>query len=111
MQIVKNNKTIRLFSLTGDNSEIVATDSQKNTVYLLAKKHGVTSPEEFGILLCNHFLQKYRHIKAASVYIEEYPWERMGFGKGPYKKLHNHAFVFSPVTLRYCSVTRERNGK
>ena len=28
--------------LKGDNSKIVATDSQKNTVYILAKKHGVS---------------------------------------------------------------------
>lgn len=27
----------------GDNSQIVATDSQKNTVYILAKKFGVSS--------------------------------------------------------------------
>ena len=28
--------------LKGDNSKIVATDSQKNTVYILAKKYGVS---------------------------------------------------------------------
>lgn len=26
----------------GDNSDIIATDSQKNTVYILAKQHGVS---------------------------------------------------------------------
>lgn len=29
--------------LGGDNSDVVATDSQKNTVYILAKRHGVRS--------------------------------------------------------------------
>lgn len=29
--------------LAGDNSDVVATDSQKNTVYILAKRHGVRS--------------------------------------------------------------------
>lgn len=28
--------------LQGDNSDIIATDSQKNTVYVLAKQHGVS---------------------------------------------------------------------
>ncbi|MPC76810.1 Uricase [Portunus trituberculatus] len=28
--------------LVGDNSDVVATDSQKNTVYILAKRHGVS---------------------------------------------------------------------
>ena len=27
----------------GDNSQIIATDSQKNTVYILAKQNGVSS--------------------------------------------------------------------
>ena len=27
--------------IAGDNSDIIATDSQKNTVYILAKQHGV----------------------------------------------------------------------
>lgn len=93
----------------GDNSDIVATDSQKNTIYLLAKKHGIKSPEDFGIVLCNHFLEQYTHIKAVSVQIEEYPWDRIGYGEGPFKKLHNHAFVMTPIALRYCSVTKDRN--
>ena len=29
--------------LQGDNSDIIATDSQKNTVYILAKQNGVCS--------------------------------------------------------------------
>lgn len=97
--------------LQGDNSDIVATDSQKNTVYLLARKHGLKSPEEFGILLCNHFLTKYSHVNEVSIHIEEYPWSRMGFGKGPYQALHNHAFVFTPTATRYCDVTQKRSGK
>lgn len=28
--------------LTGDNKDIIATDTQKNTVYILAKKYGVS---------------------------------------------------------------------
>ena len=43
----------------GDNSHIIATDTQKNTIYVLAKQHGITSPEEFGLLLVNHFISKY----------------------------------------------------
>ena len=31
----------------GDNSQVVATDTQKNTVYAFAKEHGVHSPEQF----------------------------------------------------------------
>jgi urate oxidase len=48
--------------LQGDNSDIIATDSQKNTVYVLAKKFGVKSPEDFATILCNHFLSTYSHV-------------------------------------------------
>ncbi|XP_055639743.1 uricase [Toxorhynchites rutilus septentrionalis] len=94
--------------LQGDNSDIVATDSQKNTVYLLAQKHGLKSPEEFGILLCRHFLTKYSHVNEVSIHIDEYPWSRMSFGKGPYQDQHNHAFVFTPTASRYCDVNQKR---
>ena len=43
----------------GDNSDIIATDTQKNTIHVLAKQHGIASPEEFGLLLVTHFISKY----------------------------------------------------
>jgi urate oxidase len=93
--------------IDGDNSDIIATDSQKNTVYLLAKKHGVTCPETFALLLAQHFIQTYSHVLKARVYIEQYPWQRMTVDGKP----HNHAFVFSPVATRFCTVHLGRNGK
>lgn len=92
--------------LIGDNRDIIATDSQKNTVYLLAKKYGVTSPEEFGILICSHFLDTYKHVEEVNVNVEEYPWTRHHVNGVP----HNHAFILSPVATRYCQVTQLRNG-
>ncbi|EFA79295.1 urate oxidase [Heterostelium album PN500] len=37
--------------LTGNNERVVATDSIKNTVYLLAQKENFKSAEDFGIIL------------------------------------------------------------
>ena len=90
----------------GNNRDIIATDSQKNTVYLLAKKYGVKSPEEFGILLCAHFLYTYGHVEEVHVNVIEYPWERHQVDGVP----HNHAFVFTPTALRHCQVGQLRNG-
>lgn len=42
--------------LSGDNSAALPTDSQKNTVYAFARKHGIASPEEFALLLARHFV-------------------------------------------------------
>lgn len=98
--------------LQGDNSDIVATDSQKNTVYVLAKKHGVKSPEEFAILLCNHFLATYSHVTKAAVTVEEVMWNRVSYGEHADKqKLHNHAFIHTPICTRFSTVTLKRGGE
>lgn len=93
--------------LDGDNKDIIATDSQRNTVYVLAKKHGVKTPEEFALLICNHFLYVYPHVEEVTVSVEEYPWERLQVDG----RAHNHAFIFSPTAVRFCTVNVRRNGK
>lgn len=91
--------------LVGDNKDIIATDTQKNTVYVLAKKYGVKSPEDFALIVCGHFLYTYRHVEEVSVLVEECPWERLQIDEQP----HNHAFVFSPSAFRFCTVKQQRN--
>lgn len=92
--------------LVGDNSDIVATDSQKNTVYLLAKKHGVTCPEQLALILVRHFLDTYSFVEKARVYIEQSPWQRIDMDG----KQHRHAFIYNPVATRFCTVRLARNG-
>ncbi|MDP9796461.1 urate oxidase [Catenuloplanes nepalensis] len=64
--------------LTGDNANVLPTDTQKNTVYAFAKQHGIASPEAFGLLLARHFTASQETITGARVEIEEYPWNRLG---------------------------------
>lgn len=98
--------------LQGDNSDIIATDSQKNTVYVLAKKHGVKSPEDFAILLCEHFLSTYSHVTKAVASVEEQMWNRISYGEhANNQKLHNHAFIHTPVCTRFTTVTFNRGGE
>lgn len=91
--------------LEGVNKDIIATDSQKNTVYVLAKKHGIRTPEEFGLLLCSHFLYTYKHVDEVEAIIEQYPWERL---RSDGQK-HNHAFVMSPSAVRTATVIQKRH--
>jgi urate oxidase len=63
--------------LTGDNTKVLTTDAQKNTVYALAKRHGVGAIERFGLLLAGHFLGTCPYISHARVAVEEYAWERI----------------------------------
>ncbi|KAJ4826839.1 Uricase-2 isozyme 2 [Turnera subulata] len=61
-----------------DNSDIVATDTIKNTVYVKAKEcTEQLSAEKFAVLLGTHFTSFYKQVTAAIVNIVEKPWERV----------------------------------
>merc|ERR1739844_81481 len=89
----------------GDNSDIIATDTQKNTVYILAKQFGISSLEEFGLILANHFLSKYPWLVSARISLSAHPWQRITDTSG---RPHNHAFVSTPVSVRVASVVLTR---
>jgi len=61
--------------LEGDNSAVLATDTQKNTVYAFAKEHGVGTPEAFAGLLARHFVGG--AITRARVEVREVAWTRL----------------------------------
>ncbi|GGP47634.1 factor-independent urate hydroxylase [Saccharothrix coeruleofusca] len=71
--------------LTGDNSEVLATDTQKNTVYAFAEQAPVGEIEDFALRLARHFVGAGRAITGARVRVDEHPWSRIG-GNG-------HSFV------------------
>jgi len=62
--------------LTGDNSGVLPTDTQKNTVYAFARD-GVGEPEEFGLRLARHFVETAPTITKARVHLALYRWERL----------------------------------
>ena len=55
----------------GDNSMVIPTDTQKNTVYALAKKHNFDSIEQFAKILAKHFVDNFSHVTSATVSISE----------------------------------------
>ncbi|KAI3832555.1 hypothetical protein MKW98_002101 [Papaver atlanticum] len=72
-----------------DNSDIVATDTMKNTVYAKAKECSeLLSVEEFAIELGKHFTTLYPQVTTAIINIVEKPWERVSVGGQP----HQHGF-------------------
>ncbi|KAJ2716348.1 hypothetical protein H4R19_000700 [Coemansia spiralis] len=75
----------------GDNRLVVATDSQKNTVYYLAKTlpaATVMVPEAFAVEIASFMVNKYAHVTSCQVKITTKPWERMQF----VGKAHPHSF-------------------
>ncbi|PON70257.1 Uricase [Parasponia andersonii] len=72
-----------------DNSDIVATDTMKNTVYAKAKEcTEQLSVEDFAVLLAKHFTSYYQQVYTAIVKIVEKPWERISVDGQP----HEHGF-------------------
>ncbi len=72
-----------------DNRLVVATDSMKNTVNVLAKNKLGSENEEFGILLAEHFLKTYPQVKRVEIGLSERCWSRIQAGGKP----HAHSFV------------------
>jgi urate oxidase len=86
--------------LTGDNSHVLPTDSQKNTVYAFARQHGIGQIEEFGLLLARHFVDSQPTIHRARVHIEQYGWVRAG----------PHSFIRTGMETRTATVTYDGAG-
>jgi urate oxidase len=57
----------------GDNSLVVATDTMKNTCYVLAKDHLGSALEEYGWALAEHFLG-FAQVTRATAWLTERPW-------------------------------------
>jgi urate oxidase len=78
--------------LTGDNSGVLPTDTQKNTVYAFARD-GVGEIEDFGLRLARHFVDTTPTIGKARVHLEQYRWERLtvGFPDDPQPAHHSFA--------------------
>jgi urate oxidase len=81
--------------LEGDNSAVLATDTQKNTVYAFAREYPVGTPEEFAARLARHFLGG--PITRARVEVAEVPWAR----------LSDHAFAQSDRATRIAVAVAE----
>ena len=90
--------------IAGDNRQIVATDTMKNTVHALAHQHGVPSIEAFGLRLAQHFLDAYPQVAKAAVSLEERPWTRMIVGG----REHPHSFTAATGERYGCDVEATR---
>src|SRR5215475_14112263 len=64
--------------LTGDNTKVLPTDTQKNSVYAFAKEHGVGEIEDFARRLAKHFVDSHGPVGHATVTVDEYGWARLG---------------------------------
>ena len=92
---------------TGANDKVIATDTQKNTVYALARKGGVPSIEEFGLRLARNFVGAYDYVTGARMEIEQFAWDRIQTPSGP----HDHSFVKGASMVRNTLVRKDADGE
>jgi urate oxidase len=85
--------------LDGDNSNVLATDTQKNTAYAFAKKLGGIEPEAFALALAEHFVTSQQPITRARIEIAEYGWQRLPGGA--------HSFARKGDSTRIATVVHD----
>ncbi|KAL1526628.1 hypothetical protein AB1Y20_015332 [Prymnesium parvum] len=90
-----------------DNRALVATDTQKNTVYIVAKRSSATTPEGFGIDICRHLLHEYPMLSAVEVDVNETIWQRVMNDGVP----HEHGFTKVTPEVNTARVRLTRDEK
>ncbi|HEY2226097.1 factor-independent urate hydroxylase [Actinomycetospora sp.] len=88
---------------TGSNAAVIATDTQKNTVYALARTGGITTIEEFALRMARHFVDSYDQVTGSRQEIEQYSWGRIETSE---HGAHDHAFVRAGTETRTVVVTK-----
>jgi urate oxidase len=91
-------------SYAGDNSDVLPTETMKNTVYALAARRRIEEPEPFALMLAEHFLDGNPHLRRVTIDITEHLWARVTAGE----KEHDHAFVRQGCESRTAQVRCDR---
>lgn len=90
----------------GDNSQVLPTDTMKNTIYALAKREGLKSIEAFGQTLGSHFLANNPQVARVRITIAEDLWSRVSVDGRP----HGSTFLRSGAEKRTTRIRSTRNG-
>ncbi|GAB2664684.1 factor-independent urate hydroxylase [Kribbella swartbergensis] len=91
---------------TGDQGDVLPTDTQKNTAFAFAKEKGVGAIEDYALTLGSHFVDSTPAADGARIEVEEYSWERIQVdGQG-----HDHSFVRAGSGVRTTVVNVEGRG-
>jgi urate oxidase len=93
--------------LVGDQSNVLPTDTQKNTAFAFAKSKGILSIEKFGLDLARHFVHDVEPVEGARIEIEEYEWER-AIVDG---EEHDHTWMRTGQEIRTAAVTVDASGE
>jgi urate oxidase len=86
-----------------DNSIVLPTDTIKNTVYVIARKHPIQSIEQFARDLAKHFLGLVKHLDTVEIEMRQAPWNRI--------EDHGSAFALGGAECRIATLSASRTGE
>ncbi|HWD20627.1 MAG TPA: urate oxidase [Verrucomicrobiae bacterium] len=89
-----------------DNRLVVATDTMKNTVNVLAHRLLGAETEPFGLALAEYFLKSHRQIAQVNIRLTERAWERINV----HGRAHAHSFTASNGARAFAEVTATRRA-
>ena len=91
----------------GDNSQVLPTDTMKNTVYTLAHEmQEIEEIEAFGQRLADYFLKNNAQTARVVIEIDEHQWLRVNAGDTP----HEHSFVKGSDEKRTAKISETRES-
>lgn len=93
--------------LAGDQSDVLPTDTQKQTAYAYAKEKGLLSIEDYGLALARHFVHDVAPVQAARIEIDEYAWERAIVDGAE----HDHTWIRKGQEVRTAAITVDADGE
>ena len=88
----------------GDNSDVLPTDTMKNTVYAFAGRGPLEEPESFGLALGEHFLDNNPRLQRATIDLTEHLWSRIRVEGHE----HPHAFAREGADVRTARIRMDR---
>jgi urate oxidase len=91
---------------TGDQQQVLPTDTQKNTCYAYAKEKGLGEIESYALDLARHFVNDVESVDGSRVIVEEYAWERVNIDDAE----HPHTWVRRGPEVRTTQVTVDGKG-
>jgi urate oxidase len=92
--------------VSGDQSRVLPTDTQKNTIYAYAKQLDIGEIEQYALTLGRHFVDDVDPVEGARIEIEEYAWDRIRVDG----REHDHSFVRKGSEVRTTVVTIDGKG-
>ena len=93
--------------LSGDQADVLPTDTQKQTAYAYAKAKGLLSIEDYGLALARHFVGDVGPVQGARIEIDEYAWERAIVDGAE----HDYTWIRKGQEVRTAAITVDAQGE